>query len=273
MNYKHIYHAGNFADILKHVTLIKILEEISKDNNSFSVLDGFAGSGLYLLDDERAKKTEEYKQGFSRLVSYPNNSDYAVCKLISLAKDLDANLNKYPGSPFVISSFLSQNSEAIFLELEKGEFRNLKNNFSDYKNTKICNEDFYKFIPKYLGALKSRGLIFIDPPFEKEDEFKKSCDSIKSIYSSKNKNNITAIFWYPIKNYMVIREFYKEIFQINTRKIKIEFSNQGASKNSYSNGILIFNSASEINDLKNELSIIADIFASTKPNFSIDLFK
>lgn len=226
MNYHHIYHAGNFADVFKHFILCLCLEKLQEKENPFFVIDTHAGIGKYDLTTEIANKTSEYQDGILKLFSnfniHPFFKNYL--NIIQNFNRLnEGKINIYPGSPLITKQFLRENDKAIFAELHGEDFILLKRNFSGNKQIKVLNQDGYLLLKSELPNLIKRGLILIDPPFEKEngreDDFIQIIKYLKEGY----KRFSTGIYliWYPIVNEKLISNFHKQIKELNLTKTLI----------------------------------------------------
>ena len=232
LSYIHAYHAGNHADILKHLTLSLILEHLCKKEKPFTVIDTHAGSGLYYLDDSRALKTEEAKSGVERLINssqsmgehredfYPqintDSTDYKSFNLCSSLKSVNNFLeilhsfyarSEYPGSPLIENMFLREGDEQILCELHPTAFEELKNCF--YNRRKECKaegkifvepgihkRDGYEFLKAVTPPKIKRGLCVVDPSFEDASDFEK-CGEVISAVHKKWSAGIIAL-WYPL---------------------------------------------------------------------------
>ena len=173
MNYRHIYHAGNFADIVKHLVLIAILEQLKK--KPFAVLDAFAGLGLYDLNSEAAAKTLESDTGINKLLQATDPIPQLLQTFLNIVNLV--GLNHYPGSPFIIKQLLRPNDRLIACELHPSDYLSFKKLLPN--NTH--NIDAYNAIKAFLPFKENRGLIFLDPPFEVKNEFQKLLEALKKI--------------------------------------------------------------------------------------------
>ena len=220
LSYIHAYHAGNHADILKHLTISLILEHLCQKEKPFCVIDTHAGSGIYHLDDERAKKTGEASSGIKKIFNIKKDKDKIECedfsatflKTIENLKFFNIIQNfyshdEYPGSPLIENFFLRKGDEQILSELHPQAFSELQNCF--FKQKKFCNENGKIFIEpslhkrdgyELLNAITppkiKRGLCVIDPSFEDTSDFEK-CGRIISKVHKKWSTGIIAL-WYPL---------------------------------------------------------------------------
>ncbi|HJD55408.1 MAG TPA: 23S rRNA (adenine(2030)-N(6))-methyltransferase RlmJ [Rickettsia endosymbiont of Pyrocoelia pectoralis] len=238
MNYRHIYHAGNFADIVKHLVLIAALEQFKKKEKPFAVLDAFAGIGLYDLSSTAASKTLESDTGINKLLDYIVKSfDYIPVLLQTFfnIKNL-AGENHYPGSPFIITKLLRPQDRLIACELHPSDYLSLKTLIPSNAH----NIDAYNAIKAFLPFQEKRGLIFLDPPFEVKNEFQKLLTALKQIKSSALNNSV--LIWYPIKDLSLVRDFYHNYKNIGFKEtFIIEYELLYSDKNMVKCGLMLIN--------------------------------
>lgn len=216
MNYSHSYHAGNFADVFKHVTLIALIKSLLRKENAFCYLDTHAGPGYYDLFAEQAQKTKEFEMGLIKVMNQKNPPDlirqYLNCvqRINSrLSQSLIASLRYYPGSPAIIGHFLRSQDRMILSELHPQEFKLLKNHFMNNKQAITHMIDGYQGLKAFLPPKERRGLILIDPPFERPNEY----SHIVSVLPQAIKRFATGVYaiWFPIKDRPPIERFYKSL--------------------------------------------------------------
>jgi 23S rRNA (adenine2030-N6)-methyltransferase len=230
MNYRHLYHAGNFADLIKHLALIFCLESLAKKASPFFVLDTHAGAGKYNLEDPQSLRTGESDFGVKNLLakiddSYfkdENFSNYLkiLCKInLTNPSDLskERDITFYPGSPYIIKYFLRDLDKAIFAEKQNDEFIKLKKNFSGNKKITTLNENGFELLKSKLPPLEKRGLILIDPAFEKDRNFDDDYQQIITYLKEARKRFQTGIYiiWHPIidkiEEQRNLENFYEKI--------------------------------------------------------------
>ncbi len=204
LSYIHAYHAGNHADILKHLTLSLILEHLCKKEKPFTVIDTHAGSGLYALDDSRALKTGEAKSGIEKMINC--SSSVRNLKFFDIIQKYYEE-GFYPGSPLIENIFLRPGDEQLLCELHSTAFEELKNCF--YNRRKECKasgknfvepglhkRDGYELLKAVTPPKIKRGLAVIDPSFEDASDFEK-CGEVISAVHKKWPAGIIAL-WYPL---------------------------------------------------------------------------
>ncbi len=211
MNYRHGYHAGNFADVVKHLALVAILAHLKKKETPFAVIDTHAGRGSYDLSGEHAAKTGEAQNGIARLRDLSGPMPDALATYLSLAKG-----DVYPGSPLITAKLLRGQDRLTAIEKHPQEFAILKDTLDLYRNVTTENLDGYARLSKLLPPPARRGLVMIDPPFEAADEFEILARSL----SAAIRKFATGIFlvWYPIKSQPAADAFTSEVLAAGIAK-------------------------------------------------------
>jgi len=196
MNYRHIYHAGNFADVVKHLALVFILDHLKKKDAPFCAIDAHGGCGLYNLESDQAQKTGEWKNGVGAIPTTLLPALYAALLKKDLAK------KRYPGSPLLIARMLRTHDRLIANELHPEDRRTLEENLKSHDNVKVTGVDAYECLRASLPPHARRGMALIDPPFEEKDEF----DTLRRQMGEWKKRWRTGIYllWYPIKSHLPV---------------------------------------------------------------------
>lgn len=244
MNYRHIYHAGNFADVFKHCVLITLTQSLLKKDSPIFFLDTHAGIGKYDLTSEIAQKTREYENGIARVYNLYNcPAIVQTYQNIVHATNAHAKiLHFYPGSPLIIRNLMRTQDHMILTELHQEDIQLLKNCFHQDKQVAVHHADGYQGLKAFLPPKFGRGLILIDPPFEEKDEFEKVTTGIE--IALKRFPTGIYIIWYPIKNLIAVKDFYKKLKGIKCKNIlAMELTISKASVNSEltSCGLIIIN--------------------------------
>lgn len=225
MNYRHIYHAGNFADVFKHIILIMLLEALRKKEKGFLYLDTHAGIGRYDLMAEIAQKTREYENGIAKILQIKQ-----CPPVVKVYQDIVISFNSsedplhyYPGSPQIAYSLLRKQDRMILAELHPEDVTTLKKEFLNKPNVAVHHVDGYQSLKAFLPPQAGRGLVLIDPPFEDKDEFQKVVSGLETALK-RFPNGIYAI-WYPIKEIKHVKNFYNKINELELEALLInEFS-------------------------------------------------
>jgi len=205
MNYRHGYHAGNFADVVKHLALVAILLHLRKKDAGFAVVDSHAGRGSYDLAGAEAGKTGEARGGIARLADLSGEMPQALSAYLSLVKESAA----YPGSPLIAASLLRPQDRLTAIEKHPEEFAALEKALAPYRNSTAELADGYTRTLKLLPPPSRRGLVLIDPPFESPEEFSTLAQTVRQA----TRKFATGIFliWYPIKSQADADAFIGEV--------------------------------------------------------------
>ena len=194
MNYRHGYHAGNFADVVKHIALVAILLHLRKKETAFAVIDSHAGRGLYDLAGTEAGKTGEAQGGIARLADLAGEMPDALATYLALVKESGG----YPGSPLIAAGLLRPQDRLTAVEKHPEEFAALKTVLSHWRNALAEHADGYVRMIKLLPPPARRGLVLIDPPFESPEEFSALARTLREAVR-KFANGI-YLAWYPVKS-------------------------------------------------------------------------
>ena len=198
LSYRHAFHAGNHADVLKHYVLCLVLDYFNQKPAPYWFVDTHAGAGMYALGDTFAQKNAEFETGIARLLEVKNLPE-SLQNFVDLIKSFSQNnqLEFYPGSPKIAEHFLRQGDKLRLFELHPSDFKLLTNNFS-HKNrqTKIDLQDGFAGIKACLPPPTKRGLVLIDPPYELKDDYNQVVDCLQD--SLKRFATGTHMLWYPL---------------------------------------------------------------------------
>ena len=195
LSYKHGYHAGNHADVMKHIIMLYLYNLEKKVNNSISYIDTHSGNGIYKYISKYMDKNKEYKEGIKKIQNYKGNN-ILIKNYLSTINKITKKNNYYPGSPIFISSISDKNDKLFFCELHNNEYNLLKKNLREFTNIKIVNSDGFKFIDDNINKEK-KYFIFIDPSYEIKEDFSKIIQILNNIdYYSNSK----ILIWYPVLN-------------------------------------------------------------------------
>lgn len=202
MNYRHAYHAGNFADVFKHAALIELLESFKAKPTPFCYLDTHAGRGVYELGGEQARKTGEAADGVLRLLAAPDvpaplHAYVDLVRSMAGQHDVTGGL-RYPGSPLVADALLRDQDGAVLCELQPEEAGALRALFARRKSFHVHQRDGYEALRALLPPKERRGLVLIDPPFEnRKDEFRIIRSALEDALTRWPTGRYAV--WYPIK--------------------------------------------------------------------------
>ena len=225
LSYQHGYHAGNFADVVKHISLTRLLAYMTQKDKPLFYLETHSGKGQYNLKDKQAEKTGEYKQGIKliwddRKALPPVFKDYI--QAISKLNGADG-LKLYPGSPFLAINALRMQDRSYFCELHPAEFEALNKMPHFNKKVYVSNTDGIASMNATLPPPEKRGLIFIDPSYELKEEYKQIPVAIKQAFNRFS----TGVYclWYPVVNKKLTEQLNRGMKDINAKNaLRVEFN-------------------------------------------------
>ena len=235
MNYRHAFHAGNFADVLKHAVLARVLAHLAVKETPFRVLDTHAGIGLYDLASDEATRTGEWRDGIARLIETPLPE--AIDTLLAPWLDCVAAVNgltsrrhlsadrlaRYPGSPLVIRAGLRPGDHAFVTELHPADAATLADLFAGDARLKVTELDGWLALKSFLPFKERRGLVVIDPPFEKPGEFDRIVKGL--IQATQRFAHGVYLVWHPIKSAAELDRYHAALAASGIRKIlSVEFT-------------------------------------------------
>lgn len=209
MNYRHAFHAGNFADVVKHAVLALLIERLKAKDAAFRVIDTHAGIGLYDLGSSEAERTGEWREGIGRL--WGRMLDPALADLLSpyLAAVAAANggaapapLTRYPGSPWIARHLFRRQDRLTAVELHPDDTRALSALFAGDIQVRTIALDGWLALGAFVPPKERRGLVLVDPPFEERDEFERMVEAFAAAHR-KWPTGIYAL-WYPVKDLVAV---------------------------------------------------------------------
>jgi 23S rRNA (adenine2030-N6)-methyltransferase len=198
MNYKHIYHAGNFADVAKHVGLMYCIGALQRKDAAFFVLDSHAGRGYYDLQAAEAHKSGEAERGIQRLIETSIGESALADYFAAIRARAGKRLARYPGSPALIAGGLRPQDRALFVELMPAEARAAEREVESRGRIRMEIGDGYAALKAFLPPEERRGLVLIDPPYESLDELKLLLQAFADAY--RRWPGGIFLMWYPIRS-------------------------------------------------------------------------
>ena len=199
MNYDHLYHAGNHADVLKHLALIALIKALSQKPTPWCYIDTHAGGGIYDLSQLSRLTTPEYKSGVRQLILSTDEKPALCTEYLQLVNSVNADehLRFYPGSTYFVRQLAREQDRLIACELKHSAYESLKHTFARDKKVAVHYEDGYLGLKAFVPPKEKRGLVLIDPPYEQEDDWKQVIVSLKHALSRWQTGHY--LVWYPIK--------------------------------------------------------------------------
>ncbi|EOW9231462.1 23S rRNA (adenine(2030)-N(6))-methyltransferase RlmJ [Vibrio cholerae] len=218
LSYRHSFHAGNHADVLKHIVQSLILNSLQQKEKPFVYHDTHSGVGRYDLTHEWSEKTGEYKQGIAR-VWQQDNIPAELDSYLDAIRQLNQGetLRYYPGSPRVARAHLREQDRMVLTELHPSDYPLLEQEFHRDRQVSIYKEDGFARLKASLPPQERRGLVLIDPPYELAKEYR---DVVRAIAQS-YKRWATGIYaiWYPVVNRCDIDDMLEGLQGLEIRKI------------------------------------------------------
>jgi 23S rRNA (adenine2030-N6)-methyltransferase len=217
MNYKHIYHAGNFADVAKHVALLTCLNALKKKPTPFMVLDTHAGRGIYDLHSPESRKSQEADAGVQALIKSGIDEPALADYFAAIRAVRGDRLGRYPGSPALIGASLRAGDRAEFVEMMPAEARAALREVGSEGKLYTHIGDGYEQMKAQLPPRERRGLVLIDPPYEDADEVKKLLVSLRDAYERWPTG--VYLIWYPIRSAEVRRSIHNRMQALRIPKM------------------------------------------------------
>ena len=224
MNYRHAFHAGNFADVVKHVVLALLIERLQAKDTAFRVIDTHAGIGLYDLSGDEATRTGEWQSGIGRLwgAKRPPALDALVKPYLDAVAAANgapepAPLVRYPGSPWIVRHLARKQDRLTAVELHPEDARALEALFAGDVQVRTITLDGWLALGAFVPPKERRGLVLVDPPFEQPDEFTTMFDAFAEAYR-KWPTGIYAL-WYPVKDLVAVDRFRVGLAQSGIRRL------------------------------------------------------
>lgn len=268
MNYRHAFHAGNFADVIKHIVLTRILTYLHQKQSAFRVIDTHAGAGRYDLTGDEAQRSGEWRFGVARILQarFSDEAHALVAPYLDIVRAFNParELVAYPGSPLIARALLRPQDRLVACEIQDAARKTLISNLSRDPQARVVDLDGWTALTAFVPPNERRGLVLIDPPFEDKDEFSRLADRFAAAHAKWP----TGIYmlWYPAKERRGPEQLAREVASVaavreggNENCLRVEFSvaPQTADSGLVSTGLLIVNPpwtlASELKTILPEL--------------------
>ena len=213
MNYRHAFHAGNFADVFKHAAMARILAYLTRKDAALRVIDTHAGAGFHALDSSEASRTGEWQEGIGR---HPDRASGRRASrrcwqpwLDFVAESMAQRPPLYPGSPALAQHLTRAQDRLFFCEKHPDEAERLAAGFAGDRRVKTIAGDGWRMLASLLPPPERRGLVVIDPPFEEEDEFGRIVSAMQG--ALRRFATGTYLIWYPIKGRREVDAFARKL--------------------------------------------------------------
>lgn len=267
MNYVHDFHAGNHSEVFKHASLCLLIERLQKKETPIFLLDTHAGAGLFDLHSVEAQRTREADDGIRKV--YESRAGVLRRYLDAVASFNSDRLRYYPGSPSLIRSMLRDQDRLVACEADAQPSLRLRDLMSSDKRVSVHHRDGYLAINAFVPPKERRGAVFIDPPFEKEDEFATAAITISKGIDKWPTG--TFMFWYPIKGRSTIGSFRRRL-EVNAPVFCAEFLAYAKRPELLSgSGLLVFNPPWQFDsDVRAIARALVPLFEDTGSSFSME---
>lgn len=223
MNYRHPFHAGNFADIFKHTLLTILLEALNRKPTPWCYFESHAGAGLYDLQSVEARRSGEAADGIGRLWPSRRAAPAPVAALCAAIAKVNPEASPagtprfYPGSPLIAAGLARTHDRLVLAELQPDEARLLYTHLRSVAHTAVHTRDGYEMLKALTPPAERRGLALMDPPFERATEFMDMLQAMRATYR-RWPEGVYAL-WYPLKDEPAANHFERELSRLNVRRV------------------------------------------------------
>jgi 23S rRNA (adenine2030-N6)-methyltransferase len=220
LSYRHSYHAGNFADVLKHTVMTSILDYLLQKDKAFCYLDTHSGCGAYQLDSAQSLKTGEFNNGIGALWNL-QGLPVPVARYLDQVKAFNGEgaLLSYPGSPMICNQMRRDEDRMFLFELHSNEFTNMRGNFSGDRSIKMSNTDGLQGLIANMPPKERRGLVLIDPSYEIKTEYDEVVETL--IAAHRRFATGTYALWYPVVKRVLITKMERALKASGIRNIQL----------------------------------------------------
>ncbi len=277
LSYRHAFHAGNHADVLKHLTLILCCIQLSKKEKPFCYIDTHAGAGMYSLESDAANKNREYLNGIQKLLDTPESPDVFAPYLALLKKAQASRAHAYPGSPWLAAQITRAQDKLHFYELHPTDYQMLKRLFSNDNRISTSNQNGYQSLKSLFPPAARRGITLIDPPYEQESEYSEVFTTLKD--GIKRFSTGVYLVWYPLikrenssKGSASEKMVKRILSEFNQEQLHVRYIADSQAKGMYGSGMVIINPPWGLEDqLKQALSFLCELKGCQHSEYSISL--
>jgi 23S rRNA (adenine2030-N6)-methyltransferase len=251
MNYRHAFHAGGFADVIKHIVLVRILTHLHEKQAAFRVIDSHAGAGVYDLAADEARRGGEWLTGIARIMQARFSESTAPLLKpyldIIRAFNPQRDLKTYPGSPLIARALLRPQDRLVACEVEPKARKRLIDALRRDTQARVVDLDGWVALPAFVPPKERRGLVLIDPSFEQKDEFERLASGFAQAFAKWPTGSY--LLWYPVKSRRASDHLARHVAEVTGaasmpgKCLRLEFSAapQIAGATLTSAGLLIVN--------------------------------
>ena len=274
LSYRHGFHAGNHADVLKHLIYQYVLSYMGKKDKPFSIIDTHAGAGAYTLASDFAVKNKEFETGISKLWQLsPENMPESVVDYVSAVKRFNnesesSELSYYPGSPWFALDKLPLEAKAFFHELHPADFELLRDFVKTNRYRKVIKGDGFVESVGLLPPPSKRGVVIIDPPYELKEDYQRVVKYVTQMW--KRFSSGVFMIWYPVVDRHRIDKIEQSLINSGVRNIQLfelNVTNDSEERGMTGSGMIIVNAPWTLQqDMQQVLPYLVDTLTSGKGN-------
>jgi 23S rRNA (adenine2030-N6)-methyltransferase len=251
MNYRHAFHAGGFADVIKHIVLVRMLTYLQDKPAAFRVIDTHAGAGVYDLTGDEARRGGEWLTGIARVMQarFSETTLPLVAPYLDIVRAFNPqrDLKAYPGSPLIARALLRPQDRLTACEVEPTARKRLIDALRRDSQARVVDLDGWTALPAFVPPNERRGLVLIDPPFEQKDEFERLAGGFAQAFAKWPTGSY--LLWYPVKSRRATDELARHVADVagSSRPpgkcLRLEFSvtPQATGDGLISAGLLVVN--------------------------------
>lgn len=251
MNYRHAFHAGGFADVIKHIVLVRMLAYLQEKPAAFRVIDTHAGAGVYDLTSEEARRGGEWLTGIARIMQarFSEKTGPLLKPYLDIVRAFNPqrDLVAYPGSPLIARALLRPQDRLTACEVEPKARKRLIESLRRDTQARVVDLDGWTALPAFVPPNERRGLVLIDPSFEQKDEFERLAEGFAEAFAKWPTGSY--LLWYPVKSRRATDNLARHVAEVTGaatpagKCLRLEFSvaPQAASPGLISAGLLIVN--------------------------------
>jgi len=241
LSYRHSFHAGNFADVLKHIVQVEILNYLAIKDKPFEYIDTHSGAGLFNFDSSDAQKLQEHLGGIAKLdhSEFPELQSYFE---VANSYDKQGLKNIYPGSPSIAKQLLRKQDRGWLFELHPQDFQHLTTNMERDKRIRVAQKDGLQGLLSLLPPTSRRALVLIDPSYEIKTEYSQVFETVAAAH--KKFATGTYAIWYPVVNRSVIDKMHNQFAQSGIKNIQcfeLGIKEDSAERGMTSSGMIVVN--------------------------------
>ncbi len=242
LSYRHAFHAGNHADVLKHAVLALVIEYLKQKDKPFWYIDTHAGAGVYSLDSSEAKKNAEFKTGIERLLDHRAELPNLLQSYLGVIDGLRTTLPRgYPGSPFFAAQLLREDDRLRLFELHPRDHELLTENFAKDRRVTIAQSDGFAGLKSLLPPPPRRAVVLIDPPYELKEDY---TQVVRAMHDALERFSTgTYIVWYPLLSRVESQRLPKKLAELKAPSLRIELKveNPKGEFGMFGSGLFVIN--------------------------------